>query len=220
MRDFPVFTTEYGLSSLTLKEIPYKSIAYIHVREVQPGFFREHLQESVSFCRICGAEAVFAAGNDALEQYPLHMSVIEMRGTAKPDPALVKCLFPVTEATVSRWRSIYNEKMRSVDNTATLESRDEKRILESGGAYFVHEDGKLLGIGWIEGSKLLAVAAAERGAGRAVMHTMMSLLEEEQMVLEVASTNDRAMRLYESLGFIKTCEISRWYDVTKTQTEA
>ena len=219
MRDFPIFTTEYGLSSLTLKEIPYKSIAYIHVREVQPGFFGEHMKECVSFCRMCGADAIFAAGNEDLEQYPLHMSVVEMRGTAQPDPAYVKCLFPVTEATVSQWRSIYNEKMRPVDNTATLETRDEKKILESGGAYFVHEDGTLLGIGWIEENKLLAVAASERGAGRAVMHTLMSLMEEEQIVLEVASTNTRAIRLYESLGFLKTCEISRWYNVTPAQSK-
>ena len=95
MRDFPIFTTEYGVSSLTLKEIPYKSIAYIHVRDVQPGFFQEHMKECVSFCRMCGADAIFAAGHDGLEQCPLHMSVVEMRGSAQPDPPQVKCLFPV-----------------------------------------------------------------------------------------------------------------------------
>lgn len=214
MRDFPIFTTEYGLSSLTLKEIPYKNKAYIHIRDVQPDFFQEHLKECVSFCRMCGADAIFAAGNEKLEAYPRHMAVVEMRGMARPDPEQVKCLFPVTEATVSEWRRIYNEKMRPVDNTATLESRDEKKILESGGAYFVHENGRLLGIGWVEENKLLAVAAVEQGAGWPVMHTLMSLMEEEQMVLEVASTNERAVRLYERLGFLKTCEISRWYDVT------
>ena len=39
MRDFPIFTTEYGVSSLTLKEIPYKKQAFICIRDVQPGFF-------------------------------------------------------------------------------------------------------------------------------------------------------------------------------------
>ena len=75
MRDFPIFTTEYGVSSLTLKEIPYKKQAYIHIRQVQEGYFREHLEECVSFCRMCGAEAVFAAGHEALEGYPLLGSV-------------------------------------------------------------------------------------------------------------------------------------------------
>ena len=45
------------------------------------------------------------------------------------------------------------------------------------------------------------------------MHTMMSLLEEEQITLEVASTNERAIHLYEKLGFVKTAELSRWYQV-------
>lgn len=215
MRDFPMFTTEFGLSSLVLKEIPYKNQAFIHIREVQPGFFKEHLTECVSFCRMCGAEAIFAAGNEELAGYPLYTSVLEMRGRAHVDKIVLKSLFPVTEATVSRWRSIYNERMRSVDNTATLESRDEKRILESAGAYFIHDSGELLGIGWMEDTKLLAVAAAKPGAGETVMHTLMSLVEGADMTLEVASTNDRAIRLYEKLGFLKTRELQKWYDVTR-----
>ena len=45
MRDFPFFTTEYGVSSLVLKEIPYRSEAYIRILDAQPEHFREHLQE-------------------------------------------------------------------------------------------------------------------------------------------------------------------------------
>ena len=213
MRDFPIFTTEYGVSSLVLKEIPYKNTAYIHIRDAQAVFFGEHLAECVSFCRMCGAERIFAAGNEKLEGYPLYTAVLQMRGQAKSDTEKVKCLFPVTEKTVAEWRTIYNKKMADVDNTATLESRDEKRIVQSGGAYFVHEDGHLLGIGWLEGMKLLAVAAVEKGAGEQVMHSLMSLIEGETMTLEVASTNARAIRLYEKLGFVKTAEIARWYRI-------
>ena len=45
------------------------------------------------------------------------------------------------------------------------------------------------------------------------MHTLMSLDEGGQITLEVASTNERAIRLYERLGFVKTREINRWYRV-------
>ena len=214
MRDFPIFTTEYGVSSLVLKEIPYKKQAYIHIRTVQDGFFKAHLKECAAFCRMAGAEQIFAAGDASLEAYPLYTAVLEMRGKAVVDREKLRCLFPVTEATAAQWRRIYNEKMINVDNTATLEARDEKKIRESGGAYFVHEAGELLGIGWIEDTKLLAVASVKKGAGETVMHTLMSLVEGADMVLEVASTNERAIRLYEKLGFIKTREISRWYDVT------
>lgn len=212
MRDFPLFTTDFGVASLVLKEIPYREEAYITVQDVQPDGFEEHLKECVSFCRMAGAEKIYAKGHDDLEQYPLHTAVYEMRSTAWVDKSQLACLFPVTEDTVGHWRSIYNERMRAVDNAGTMESRDEKRILE-GGAYFVHADGELLGIGWMEDTKLLAVASVKPGAGEQVMHTLMSLVEGSDMTLEVASTNERAIRLYEKLGFLKTAEISRWYRV-------
>lgn len=214
MRDFPIFTTDFGVSSLVLKEIPYKKQAYIHIRDVQEAYFKEHLAECVSFCRMAGAEAIFASGHEKLDGYPLYTSVLEMRGTAWVDPELLACLFPVTEETVGRWRSLYNETMGNVDNTSTLEGRDEKTILQSGGAYFVHDNGQLLGIGWLEDTKLLAVAAVKRGAGQRVMHSMMSLVEGADMNLEVVSTNGRAIALYEKLGFVCTGTLRQWYRIS------
>ena len=213
MRDFPIFTTEFGVSSLVLKEIPYKKQAFIRIRDVQDGFLAEHLQECVSFCRMAGAEAIFASAEEALMEYPLYTRVLEMRGTAWVDREKLACLFPVTESTAGKWREIYNRAMATVDNSGTLESRDEKKLTESVGAYFVHSDGELLGIGWMDDCKLLAVAAAKKGAGETVMHTLMSLVEGDTMTLEVASTNERAIRLYEKLGFLTTGEVSAWYRV-------
>lgn len=213
MRDFPFFTTDFGIASLVLKQIPYRQEAYITLLEVQPDGLDDHLRECAAFCRMAGAERIYAKGHPALERYPLHTAVLEMRGTAWVDKEKLENLFPVTEATVSRWRQIYNERMKTVDNAGTLEARDEKEILESGGAYFVHHEGELLGIGWLEDTKLLAVAAVKPGAGERVMHTLMSLVEGADMTLEVASTNEKAIRLYEKLGFIQTAEVSRWYRV-------
>lgn len=211
MKDFPVFDTEYGIASLVLKEIPYKGIAYIILREVWDA--EKLLGECISFCRMCGAETICAAGHESVEQYPLYTTVLEMRGEAVVNRDLLKSLFPVTASTVARWRTIYNEKMRGIDNAATMTAFEEKRIVESGGAYFVHRDGDLLGIGWLEDTQLLAIAATRPGAGSMVMNTLMSLVEGAQIRLEVASTNERAIRLYEKMGFLKTREISRWYRV-------
>lgn len=213
MRDFPVFTTDFGVSSLVLKEIPYRQEAYITIQAVQEKGISAHLEECVSFCRMAGAEKIYAKGSEKLASHPLHCAVLEMRGTAWVDKEKMENLFPVTEATVSRWRDIYNEKMRSVDNAGTLEKRDEQKILESNGAYFVHHCGALLGIGWMEDTKLLAIASVASGAGERVMHTLMSLVEGADMSLEVASTNLRAIHLYEKLGFLVTGERSRWYRV-------
>ena len=213
MRDFPLFTTEYGVSSLVLKEIPYRSEAYIRLLDVQEDFFQEHLAECISFCRMCGAERIFAEGNEKLASYPVYTAINRMQGTVSADPEKMASLFPVTGETVGQWRRIYNESMRSVDNAGTLESRDEKEILGSGGAYFVHDGGELLGIFWLEDHKLLAIAAVQRGAGERVMHTMLSLVEDESIWLEVASTNTRAIRFYERMGLVATQQLKCWYRV-------
>ena len=106
MRDFPIFTTDYGVSSLVLKEIPYRQEAYIHIQDCQEAFFSEHLAECVSFCRMCGAELIFAKGHEKLSQYPFYTSVYQMCGKAWVDEEKLASLFPVTEATVGQWRRI------------------------------------------------------------------------------------------------------------------
>lgn len=213
MRDFPIFTTEFGVSSLFLKEIPYRGEAYIQIQDVQEGFAREHLAECAAFCRSAGAEHIFATGKEVPEDFPLHAAILQMRGTAWVDPDRLEQLFPVTEATVGRWREIYNEKLRAVDCAATLTAAEETQILSSGGAYFVHHEGQLLGIGWLEDPQLRTVAAVQPGAGERVMHTLMSLMEGADMTLEVASTNHRAIRLYEKLGLLTVGETKRWYRI-------
>lgn len=215
MRDFPIFTTDFGVASLVLREIPYKKTAYIRIQDVQEEFLKQHLEECVQFCRMAGAERIFAAGHEKLEIYPIYTAVWQMRGDAWVDQTKLCNLFPVTEQTVGHWRRIANERLASVDNAATLESKDEKQILSSGGAYFVHENGELLGIGWMCDTKLLLMAGVKPGAGERVMHSLMSLVEGAAIQLEVASTNDRAIRLYEKLGFLKVAELSKWYDVTQ-----
>lgn len=213
MRDFPIFTTDYGVASLVLKEIPYKKQAFICIRDVQSGFLREHLKECVDFCKMAGAEHIYASGSDGLEAYPLYTTVVEMRGRMETRHEDIAQLFPVTEQTVGRWREIYNGRMQGVDNAGTLEKRDEQRLLSSGGTYFVHDLGALLGIGWLEGDRLLAIASAMPGAGERVMRTLLSLTDGEVVTLEVASTNHRAVRLYEKLGFLPVGEVSRWYKI-------
>lgn len=213
MRDFPIFTTDYGVASLVLKEIPYKKEAYICIRDVQPDGFEEHLKECVGFCKMAGAERIYAAGHDLLNAYPYYTTVVEMcSGTYEKSGDMAQ-LFPVTDQTVTRWREIYNRRMKGVHNSGTLEGRDEKKILESGGAYFVHREGELLGIGWVQDNKILAIATVVPGKGSVVLQTLLSLCDGERVSLEVASTNLRAVHLYEKRGFLATKEVSRWYKV-------
>ncbi len=212
MKDFPFFPTEYGVASLVLKEIPYRGEAYVTVRQAEPENLENLLAECGSFCRMAGAERVYASGHQGLERYPLHTAVLELRRSGWAEEEKAKCLFPVTEQTAGKWRTIYNERMAGVDNSATLETREERKLWQEPGAYFVHDNGELLGIGWVEDTKLLALASVKPGSGETILHTLLTLTGGD-MTLEVASTNEKALRLYERGGFLRTREISRWYEI-------
>lgn len=211
MKDFPLFTTENGAASLILKEVPYRGEAYIQIRSTQAP--EALLEECISFCRICGADKIYAAGDPVLERYPLHTAIWEMCGCVDFQESELACLFPVTEQTVSQWREIYNRKFRSVPNAGTLEEKDEKEILSSAGAYFVHRDGVPLGIGWLKENRMEAIASLSPGGGRAVCQALQSLIPGSSMELQVASANRKAVSLYEQLGFLKVSEKNRWYRV-------
>lgn len=212
MKDIPVFTTEDGASTLILKEVPYKHTAYVRVQSVQPGGLEPHLKECVSFCRMLDAERVYAAGHPELESWPLHCAVLTME---RPGTQICSCeeLQPVTGENVSRWRNIYNERMVGVDNAATLTALNEKEILSSGGAWFVRQGAELLGIGWVRGREIAAIAAVKPGAGELVLRALLTTVDGGSAVLEVASTNHRAIALYEKVGFAITGEVSRWYKI-------
>lgn len=210
MQNIPVFTTDTGVSSLLLKEIPYKKLAFIRIQDVQPGGMDAHLAECVEFCRMAGAERILAGGKVALSEYPLHSVVYRMSMALMPREPEAS-LWPVTRETVSRWRELYNQGMGGFDNHSTLTAGEEGKIVESGGAYFVHRDGELLGLGWVQGNELTALVSARPGMGETVARTLFSVIDDDTVTLDVVSTNHRAIRLYQRMGFVTTAEVSRWY---------
>lgn len=217
MRDIPVFTTEYGVASLFLREIPYRGKAYIKLQSsLEP---EKLLEECVAFCRACGAERIDASGHVYLESYPLVTALITMQcgmdRLGKTDAAL----FPVTDKTLGRWLEIYNERMADIPNASYMDSRDGREMLKKGDGYFVQRDGKLLGIGRASGGTVDAVISMVPGMGETVMQALVSLLTEDTVRLLVASENHRAVRLYERMGFVKTAEIARWYRVFPQEKE-
>jgi ribosomal protein S18 acetylase RimI-like enzyme len=209
MRDIPVFTTEYGVASLFLKEIPYRGRAHIKIQSsLEP---EKLLEECIGFCRACGAEWIDAAGHEYLEKYPLITSLSLMTRPLEGLPAMDANLFTMTEETMQRWLDICNERMANIPNAAYMDSKDGRELLKKGSAYFVHRDGKLLGIGVASGDFIDTVIAVERGAGETVLCALASALTEDTVRLWVASANTRAIRLYERLGFVKVKELSRWH---------
>ena len=211
MRDFPVFTTENGVGSLIFREVPYRGEAYIRIQSTQN--FPEFLKECVDFSRAVGAERIYAAGHPELEKYPFHTAVVAMAAPKEGIGETESCLFPVTEQTLSRWREIYNKRMAAVPNASWMTEAMAYEMLRDAEGYFVHENGQLLGIGRVSGSKISAVAACQKGAGETVVKALCHAITGETVTLEVASANEKAVRLYEKLGFVPQREISRWYRV-------
>lgn len=209
MRDIPVFTTEFGVASLVLKEIPYQGAAYITVQSSQDP--EQLLQECVGFCRACGAERLYATDHPILERKPLYTAVWEMRCQVAALPDTDAALWPVQEEQLEAWRTIYNEKVTKIPNAAWMSQLQGREMLQRGDGYFVHREGKLLGIGRASGGRIDWVASVMPGAGREVVCALAHALTEDTAVLTVASENIKAVRLYEALGFVRCKEISKWY---------
>lgn len=209
MKDFPFFTTEYGVASLTLKEIPYTRTAYIKIQDtMQP---EKLLDECMGFCKMAGAEKIYGANHPFLEQYPFHTRILRMSKRRDAFTDTDAALIPVLESTIDYWREIYNNRMSDVANFSYMSISDGKTLLRQGNGYFVHRGDVLLGIGIASGEKIDAVIAVQPGAGEDVVLSLNHALSGDQAVLEVASTNERAIGLYERMGFVKTGEVSRWY---------
>ncbi len=211
MQNIPMFTTENGVASLTLKEIPYTHKAYITIQDSsQP---KDFLKECVDFCRAVGAEEFYATGHIFLEGFPLHTIIYEMKRSVAGLPETDACLFPAQEKTLQKWREIYNCRMSGVSHSVFMTAMDAQRYIREGSAYFVHKNDTLLGIGIAKGDRVEAVISVVPGSGRDVLLALISTLTEDPASLTVANDNQPAIALYERLGFVKTREISRWYKI-------
>ena len=211
MRDIPMFTTGLGAASLTLSQVPYTQQSYIRIHaSCEPELF---LRECYEFCRAAGAEKVYATGHPVCQKFPEHTSIMEMRASIDTIGDTDAALFPVMQDSLEQWRTIYNEKIRRVPNGAWKSYLDGQSLLQAGDGYFIHRNGELLGIGKASGDRIDWVASVKNGAGADVVRALCHALTGETVRLEVAASNIKALKLYESLGFIGTCMLSVWYSI-------
>lgn len=210
MQNIPVFTTEFGVASLILKEIPYNGSAYIRVlSSLQPQLL---LEECMAFCRAAGAEWVYA-DSDGGAGYPVYTQVIRMQLPREKLPTTSARVVPVTEQTLQYFRQIYNQKMAAVDNASYMTDRDTRQLLNRGDGYFVQKDGVDAAIVIASAGRLDALASMFPGGGREGVLVLKELLTGDTVTLDVASTNTRAVGLYESLGFTQTEVLTTWYKI-------
>ncbi|MBR7122200.1 MAG: hypothetical protein IKC95_01930 [Oscillospiraceae bacterium] len=171
------------------------------------------MKECCDFCCLAGAESVYATGNDALKAFPVHTAILRMCRSKEGLPDTDAALFPLQEKTLSMWRELYNKRMSGIPNASYMTISDSQTLLCEGNGYFVHRGNTLLGIGISSSDTISCVISAVHGAGRDVLCALSRALLSDTVVIEVASVNTAAIRLYERLGFIQTDEVSVWYKI-------
>ena len=211
MKNIPVFTSPGGVASLVLEEIPYKKEAYISIHEASD--FEVLVADCISFCKAIGAERIYASGDMPQNRYPIHTEVWMLSANCHKLPMTNASLVPVTENTLADWIEIYNAKMANVHNAATMNKEKIKKLLESKDAYFVYNDGLLIGICKGKNDKIEVIASAIKGGGMDVVLAMCNTLSVPMVYIDVASSNKKALDLYNKLGFLKQECISVWYKV-------
>ncbi len=208
MKDFPLFTTEFGAASITLREIPYQKKAYIKIQSTEtPAAF---LEECAAFCRMAGAEQIYATGHPYLEQFPLHTALVHMQCSRDCIQDTDAALFPVQEKTLPNFLEIYNRKVLHIPNAAYMTRADGEAMTDG---YFIHRGGQLLGIGRVSGNCIRFLASVMPGMGMTVIAALAHAITDDIVTLEAATANAKAMALYEKMGFLTVQEISRWYAV-------
>lgn len=211
MRNIPFFDTQNGVASLVLKEIPYTQSAYITILDTQD--LTALLAECVDFCRVVGAEHIYAKGHAELCTYPEYMQVLQMEASTEHWLQTDAVLVPVGDESLKAWCSIYNQKMSGVDNASYMSAFDGENMRKRGDGYFVELDGNQISIVMAAEGKLSALASVAPGGGRVALLALKKTFGWNCVSLEVASTNHKAINLYKSMGFAEKGLVSAWYKI-------
>ena len=211
MKDIPFFTTDQGVASLTLSQIPYTHKAYIRIQDSASA--EAFLKECIGFCKSAGAKQVYVTGHEVCEKYPEYTKLILMQADRRVIGETNAALFPVTNITLDRWVEIYNQKVINVPNGAWMTATAAKELLQKADGYFIHRNGELLGIGKASGAEISWLASVQPSAGADVLRALCHALSEDTVTLVVASENRKAMDLYKRTGFVCTQIVSTWFQV-------
>lgn len=219
MNNIPVFTAQGGTATLILREIPLSGKAYVLLRTVLPGQAENLVAECASFCRMCGAEQIFASWENgelpflapAYDIYLLHVAK-----SALPEGRPVN-LTPMTPENDAIYQRIYNRCFFHVSHALSYDRGQIARIYrEHQRAFLALDEGnRPYGIGELHGDELAAIAVLPkyRGMGTDLAVSLLKLCPGEDLRVTVASDNEAAMHLYEKLGFHLSGIESRWYKV-------
>ncbi len=204
---------------MILREIPISGKAFFLLRTVLPGKEKNLVAECASFCRMCGAEEIFASWSNgdlpflspAYDIYLLHVAK-----SALPQGKPVH-LTPMTPENDAIYQRIYNRCFSPVSHAASYDRGQIARIYREGQRAFLalDENERPYGIGELHGDEMAAIAVLpnHRGKGTDLAISLLNLCPGEDLTVTVASDNNAAMHLYEKLGFHLSGIESKWFRV-------
>ena len=225
MNDIPAFTECGGVSTLILREVPYKKTAFIVVRAFDSRSLNEHLQEAVSLCRFAGAKSVFvSAENEELfpEKEPAYKMLRLSAGCCcRHEAELLH--EELCEYNMKDYIGIYNSCFADILSAETFTEKKARTSMGTCGRQcrIYYKEGVPAAISDVEIADDIAMLNAvavlpeyRGGCGEAILNNLMAETASKgirKLCVNVMSTNLRALKLYKKLGFEFEKELSCWY---------
>lgn len=217
MKNIPLFTSAYGAATLILKELSWSGNAYVLVRSVWQGQIEALLAECRDFCRAVGAENIFAvdhgSGCDLPGTPDYEMITMACAKDRLPPPRHPVELEPLTEENSDAYLSIYNECFRQVPSAASYNKKSLISLYGEDLAWLARVGDTYAAVAELSKTGLegIAVLPAYRGLGFDLAAQVLQMVPRLRPELRVASTNVRALALYQRLGFSEIGERKPWY---------
>ena len=200
MRDIPLFTVTDGMATLILHEIPFRQEAYVWIRTVF-GSVEGLVKECTGFCRSAGADRIYFSGDMDLSAFPVHARLIYRSVDRSTLPTTQAVALPSEKEDL--WLEHYRRSFLPVPVAQSTPSPE--------GRYDIFIDGKLIGIGQIQGGMLMSIASLEKGLGTDCLCALAAHSIGTKLRLVCAEENLRAMKFYDKLGFSKEDVKEVWY---------
>jgi len=215
VQNIPIFTAANGLATLVLREIPYSGRAYVMLRSVWNDAVTALVQECASFCRMAGAETVYVSQDCKDLPFPHAYDMVELQCRREDLPGQTEPveLAPLTADRAEEWCSVYNRCFLPIAGAAAYDHRERNRLLKDNTAFLVIKDGVCAAIVETKPDGLAAIGVLPeyRGMGTAVALAALQKVQSPLLTVRTASTNQRALAMYEKLGFRKKQIVSRWW---------
>ena len=215
MKNIPLFTSTYGIATLILREIPWSGSAYVLVRSVWNEQKEALLEECKSFCRAVGAKEIFATyGMEELPaEHAYDMLAMTRPKTGLPVSERPVDLEPLTKANSEAYLRIYNTCFVSVPSAASYDAASLDPLYGEDLAWLAKVDGVYAGVAEISKAGLegIAVLPEYKGLGYELALAVLPMVPSAELRLKVASINDRAVALYDRLGFLSKGAEKRWW---------